>query len=179
MIQRLRNNYTLSKWLARILYVLCYTFGNWQLLKSSVISVVQTNNAVMSTPMYASFWLVLLTGILSGVVALLILNLLLVILLNVTHVYYLPRSEFATVITGIVAIKHLLLGILNCLYFITPLISVWGGLLFECLGVTVMFALIYIVSRKLYLTNQTAPFFFKSLLVLYSIFIVIRVVMYI
>ena len=171
MINKLRSNYHLSNILIRILFVLGYVLYSWQ----SSLSVV----ALMLGQQLGQYNLLiaLLTSALLGALLMLLVPLVCNAFLTYSRFYTVPRAEYNLLVCLFFTIYFVICGILKLINLITPLLLVWGEILFPVvvsLGCVIWF---YSVTAKLYFNNQTKPYYFRSLTVTYIILIVVAEVL--
>lgn len=170
MLEKLKNNYGLSIWLARTAYVLLYVFVSWRTSFSLL-------NAFFEESGFASnVWLMLLLALITGIVSLLLVHFLTGFVLNMMRFFFLPRQEFTLLVVIFLALKNLILGALNCLYFITPVIGIWGELIFPVIAFLISGVLFYMTVEKYYLNSKTAPIFFKALIIIFCVLSVLFVI---
>lgn len=170
MLEKLKNNYGLSIWLSRAAYVLLYIFAMWRTSSGLLSALASGNNFT------ANIWLVLLLSLVTGIISLFLIHFLTGLVLNLLRFFFLPLQEFTLLAVIFLALKNLILGVLNCLYFITPVIGVWGDLIFPVLAFLVSGILFYFTVEKYYLNNKTAPIFFRALIILFCVLSVLSVI---
>lgn len=170
MLEKLKNNYGLSNWLARIAYVLLYTFAMWR-VSQSVLTVYGEQLGVTPT-----IWIALLFSLVSGIISLLITYFLTGLILNLLRFFFLPRQEFTLLVIVFFALKNLILGVLNCFYFISPIVIAWGKLLFPILAFLTSGIFFYITANKYYLNSKTAPIFYRTLVMFFCVLSVLTVI---
>lgn len=170
MFNKLRSNYKLSRVLVRIAFVLAYMFCNWQ---AGLLAATQTCDLLLYTSgINLTAWCVpiaLVAQMLIGAVLMFIVPFLANTFLNASRFYNVPRAEYGLLALLFFTIYYLICGALKSLNLITPLLLVWGGILFPVLvslGCTVWF---YRVTAKLYFNDVTAPFYFRNLAIVYLI----------
>lgn len=160
MLEKLKTHYGLTLWLVRLLFCVTYVFGCWYDIKTSCYSATIYYGIGMT-----SVWLCLLVGILSAIIWLVILNVLVRMLLRALSIYGLPSNEFAVVVTFFFSFYYLLLGLFYLFALITPVILVWGQILFPVVSTLIASMLFFFAIRKLYLNTTTSPRMFKYVLV--------------
>ena len=110
------------------------------------------------------------SGCIPDIVAELLIRLLSRAAFNLLHVYVIPFNEFVVLFMLATALKNLVAGLIKLLYLLTPVAMVFGEILIDFIvGAGVYFAL-YLVVKKLYLNDKTAPFVFKWGVILYMAF---------
>ncbi len=170
MFEKLKNNYALSSWLARGAYVLLYVFAMWR-VSQSFLTAYGEQLAIVPT-----IWTALLVSLLAGIIALIFIPFFTGFILNFLRFFFLPRQEFALIVVIFLAIKNLILGALNCLYFITPVIMAWGQIAFPVLAFLISGILFFITVKKCYLNNKTSLHFFKTLVIFFCVLSVLSVI---
>ena len=176
MINKLRANYNLSNVLIRVLFVLAYVLYSWQ--TSLAVATVMVGQ-YMGQQMSGSYnlLLALLTSAFLGVIIMVIVPLISNIFLNISHFYTVPQAEYSLLTMLFFTLYFFVCGLLRLINLLTPLLLVWGDVLFPVivsLGCVIWF---YIVTSNLYFNNQTKPYYFRSLAVTYLILIVVAEVL--
>ena len=90
LIEKLKTNYRLSNMIVRILFVVGFTFCNWQDLLISVNLVSEG----MGLPAGATIPMVLLSGIFMGLIINLCVPFAVNAILNFSRLYNVPRHEY-------------------------------------------------------------------------------------
>jgi hypothetical protein len=170
MLEKLKKNFGLSNWLARGAFVLAYAFAMWR-VSQSVLAVYGEQLSVTPT-----IWTALLFSLLSGVISLLITHFFTGLILNLLRFFFLPRQEFTLLVILFFALKNLILGALNCFYFISPIVMAWGKIVFPVVSFLISGILFYATVNKYYLNNKTAPIFYKTLAVFFCVLSVLTVI---
>lgn len=161
MLEKLRNHYSLTLWLTRLVFCVSYIFGNWYNIKSSCFYY----SVMLSQPIFTQLWLCLVVGLLSSIIWLLLISVICNFLIKMLNLYSFPKSEFNVVLTFFFAAYYLLLGILNLFVLITPVILVYAQAIFPVVSLITVSMLFYFTVNKLYLNNATAPRFFKIVMI--------------
>ena len=120
-----------------------------------------------------NLWVALMASALLGTIVMFIVPFVCNIFLNYSRFYSVPRAEFTLLAHLFLTIYYAICGALKLINLFTPLLIVWGDILFPVivsLGCIVWF---YRVTAQLYFNNQTKPYYFKSLVIAYIILIVI------
>ena len=172
MIDKLRKNYNLSKVLVRLLFVLAYVLYSWQ----TSLSVV---TLMMDTVALGRFnvWIAVMSSALLGVILMLLVPLVCNVFLNYSRFYTVPRAEFSLLAYLFFALYFGVCGVLRLINLLTPLLIVWGEILFPVLVSLGCMIWFYVVTSNLYFNNQTKPYYFRSLTLAYFILIVIAEVL--
>ena len=176
MINKLRANYNLSSILIRIFLVLAYVLYGWQ--TSLAVSTLMLGQ-IMGQQTSASYELIvaLLASALLGAVIMAITPLISNVFLNYSRFYTVPRAEYGLLTMLFFALYFAVCGVLKLINLITPILLVWGEILFPVivsLGCVIWF---YHVTANLYFNNQTKPYYFRNLAVTYLILIVVAEVL--
>ena len=176
MIEKLRSNYKLSNVLVRIALALSYVLYSWQ-TSLAVSSLMLGQMIDMPVTGAYNLFIALMTSALLGVAIMFLVPLISRLFLHYSQFYSVPRAEYGLLTMLFVALYFAICGILKLINLFTPILLVWGEILFPILvslGCAIMF---YRVTAKLYFNNQTKPYYFRSLLVTYVIMMVIAEVL--
>ena len=172
MFKKLRANYQLSNVLIRILFVLAYVLYSWQ--TSLAVTTLMIGERFAGQ---YNLWLALLSSVLLGVIIMFLVPIVTNIILSSSHFYTVPRSEYALLAHLFLTIYFAICGALKLINLITPLLIVWGDILFPVLvslGCVIWF---YSVTAKLYFNDATKPYYFRTLALTYLILIVVAEVL--
>ena len=172
MFNKLRANYQLSNVLVRIAFVLAYVLYSWQTSLSVATLIVGQMTTQALSGQY-NLLVALLTSALLGAIVMLLVPLVCNVFLNYSRFYSVPRAEFTLLAHLFLTIYYAICGALKLINLFTPLLIVWGEVLFPVivsLGCIIWF---YSVTAKLYFNNQTKPYYFKSLAIAYVILVII------
>ena len=174
MIEKLRSNYKLSSVLIRIALVLSYVLYSWQTSLSVVaLMVEQLSLASISY----SVLLAVMTSAVLGVIIMLITPLISNVFIHYSRFYTVPRAEYSLLVMLYFALFFVVCGVLKLINLVTPLLLVWGGVLFPVivsLGCIIWF---YSVTAKLYFNNQTKVYYFRNLALTYLVLIIVAEVL--
>ena len=158
--------------LVRIAFVIAFILYSWQTtLSVATLMLGQMTGQVISGQY--NLWVALLTSALLGAIVMLLVPLICNVFLNYSRFHSVPRAEFSLLALLFLAIYYAICGALKLINLFTPLLIVWGEILFPVivsLGCIIWF---YSVTAKLYFNNQTKPYYFKSLVIAYVILVVI------
>ncbi|MEG1528081.1 MAG: hypothetical protein RR248_04435 [Clostridia bacterium] len=165
MIEKLREKYALSAWLIRIAFVVTYVFAFWY----DTCGIVDYMSMIF-VDFTASLWYVPLVAVVTGICMLGILMIMVSVIINFCRLYYLPKAEFTLIVTAFFVLRHLIMGVLKLLYYITPIIHIWGQLLIPLIATLICAILFYKTVKKLYLNNLNEPHFFKCELILFIVY---------
>lgn len=178
MFSKLRANYNLANVLVRVFFVLAVVLSTWQISLGTVyymdfgagfgISMAQFNSAVKLA-------IALMTSAIMGVILMFITPLFAGLFLNVAKIYSVPRAEYCLIVNLYCAVGFFLYGLLNLINLITPIFMVWGSVLFPIIITIGCFASFYLVTSKLYFNDVTTVHYFKCLMVVFAIVMVLEV----
>ena len=124
-----------------------------------------------------NFWLALLTSALLGLIIMLIVPFISNIFLNYSRFYTVPRAEYSLLAMLFFTLYFAICGVLKLINLITPILLVWGEILFPVLvslGCVIWF---YKITANLYFNNQTKPYYFRNLATTYLVLIVVAEVL--
>lgn len=177
MFSKLKANYNLSNILVRIFFVLAVVLATWQDMLGTVYYTYlgATQEMLAQFNESAKLAIALMASLFSGVVLMVVTPFLAQLFLNVTKIYSVPRAEFCLIVNLYCAIGFFLVGVLNLINLITPLAMVWGGVLFPVIVTIGCFASFYMVTSKMYFNDVTKVHYFKCLLIVFVIVIVLEV----
>lgn len=173
LFEKLKTNYQLSNMIVRILFVVGFTFCNWQDLLISVNLVGEG----MGLPASATIPTVLLSGIFMGLLLNFCVPFVVNAILNISRIYNVPRHEYVLLAMLFFDIGFFACGVLNLVNLITPVFMVWGSILFPLIvscGCVIGF---YKVTSKLYFNVVTRQLYFRSLAIAYLVTVVVLGVM--
>ena len=171
MFSKLRSNYRLSNVLVRIAFVLAYVLYSWQ----TSLTVAQTTMREMSgMGLYGiseSYTMIVafFASASLGVGLMFLVPFLARTFLNVSHFYNVPRAEYSLLAHVFITFYYLVCGALRLINLFTPLLLVWGDVLFPIvtsLGCVIWF---YAVTSKLYFNDVTKPFYFRNVAIVYLV----------
>ena len=171
MFSKLRSNYRLSNILVRIAFVLAYVLYSWQ----TSLTVTEMTMQEMSYMGFGSFSdaytlvMALFVSASLGVGLMFLLPFLARTFLNVSHFYNVPRSEYALLAHVFTTLYFVVCGALRLINLFTPLLLVWGEVLFPFVVGTACAIWFYVVTSKLYFNDVTKPFYFRNVVIVYFI----------
>ena len=171
MFSKLRSNYRLSNVLARIAFVFAYVLYSWQ---TSFTVAEMTLRETYLAGLYgfsASYTIVLafLVSAIIGVGLMFVVPFLTRTFLNLSRFYNVPNAEYALLAHVFITLYYLVCGALKLINLFTPLLLVWGDVLFPfivSLGCVIWF---YAVTSKLYFNDVTKPFYFRNMAIVYFV----------
>ena len=172
LINKLRANFQLSNLLIRIFFVLAYVLYSWQ-TSLAVATVMMEQTLGGSFNLFTA----IMASVILGVILMFLVPVLCNVFLNYSHFYTVPRAEFALLTHLFVAIFFAISGLLKLVNLFTPILVVWGNVLFPVLtsiGCAIWF---YHVTSNLYFNNQTKPYYFRNLSIVYIILLVVAEVL--
>lgn len=171
MINKLRANYRLSNVLVRIAFVLAFVLYSWQ--TSLAVATMMTGQV---SGQY-NLLMALLSSALLGTGIMFLVPLIANVFLNYSRFYTVPRAEYGLLTLLFFTLYFAACGLLKLINLFTPLLLVWGDVLFPVLvslGCVIGF---YAATAKLYFNNQTKPYYFRNLAIAYVILIVVAEVL--
>lgn len=174
MFNKLKSNYNLANVIVRILYVLAVVLSLWQSMLGTVYYAF-SNGLTYGLNGAAKLVVALLSSAIIGVVLMLITPLLTNLFLNVSKIYSVPRAEYCLVVNLYCAIGFFINGLLNLINLITPIFMVWGSVLFPFVVTLGCFVSFYFVTSKMYFNDVTQVHYFKCLLIVALIVLVLEV----
>ncbi len=169
MFVKLRKNYKLSDVLVRIAFVLAYVFYAWQDCLASVKLVSLQYSQLLHFTDALAVTTAVLSALFIGVVLMFITPFLTGLFLNCFRFHNVPRAEYALLAHLFCTIYFLVCGALRLLNLLTPLLFVWGGVLFPfivSLGCVIWF---YAVTSRLYFNDLTRPYYFRDVAIVYFV----------
>ncbi len=168
MFNKLRQNYKLSDVLIRIAFVLTYVFYSWQECLAAA-QTVSMSYGIAALPETTVIVLALLMSFLIGVVLMFLVPFVTNLFLNSSKFYNVPRAEYALLAHLFCTIYFVVCGALRLVDLFTPVLLVWGGVLFPfvvSLGCVICF---YAVTSRLYFNDVTRPYYFRNAAIVYFV----------
>lgn len=177
MFNKLRENYNLSNILVRIFFVLSVFFATWQTSLGVVYYALggQLASVMVNLNGAAKLTIALFTSLILGVILMLITPLLTNLFLNLSKIYSVPRAEYCLLVNLYCSIGFFIVGLLNLINLITPLFMVWGSVIFPFVVTLGCFASFYLVTSKMYFNDVTQVHYFKCILIVAIIVLVLEV----
>lgn len=175
MFSKLRSNYRLSNILVRIAFVLAYVLYSWQ-NNLSIMQITMQQMAYVGLGSFSQVYTVVMTFFVSAVIGVGLMFLfpfLAKVFLNVSHFHNVPHAEFALLVHVFVTLFYLVCGAFSLVNLFTPILLVWGDVLFPflvSLGCVIWF---YAVTSKLYFNDVTKPFYFRNMVIVYLVCVVV------
>lgn len=179
MFSKLKSNYQLSNVLVRVFFVLTFVFMRWQdfLGSAYIMDIAALTGGEVYLSGTAKLLLALFSAALLGTILMLLLPLVVNLFLNIARIYSLPRAEYCLLAHLYCTIGFFICGLLNLINLITPIFLVWDSVLFPFV-VTVGCAIsFYLVTARLYFNDVTKPNYFKCLLILFGVLLVLAVLL--
>lgn len=170
MIAKLRSNYKLVNLAVRIMFVLAFVFANWQ---SGLLGTVFAESMLGVSFGTAKIWIALLSDLIIGVIWMFLLPFLVNVVLNIVKVYSVPRSEYCLLAHAFFVLGYFIRGCLNLVNLFTPVMLVWGTVLFPFISSLVAAILFYKVTAKLYFNDITVVPYFKAFSVVYIVILLV------
>lgn len=158
----------------RIAFVLSYVLYSWQNslyvveMTSREMSYLNLDGLGVFSDVYNLFMAIFASAAI-GVGLMFLVPFLTRTFLNVSRFYNVPRAEFGLLAHVFVTLYYLVCGALRLINVFTPLLLVWGDVLFPfltSLGCVIWF---YIVTSRLYFNDVTKPFYFRNMAVVYFV----------
>lgn len=177
MFNKLKANYKLSNVLVRVLFVLMFVFMRWQDFLGSAYIIdfaALTGGAISGT---AKLLLALFSAALLGTILMFLLPFAVNIFLNVARIYSVPRAEYCILSHLYCSLGFFVCGLLNLINIITPVFLVWGAVLFPFIVTVGCAVSFYSVTARLYFNDVTKPHYFKCLLMLFGVLLVLAVLL--
>lgn len=170
----IKKNFSLSMWLTRIIFVICYIFGRWIYLRS--FSALMGDALVYDINIYGTFWFTLLVAILSALFSLFIIKILTTWIMRASGIYYLPMREIYLFVLLFAALKNLIVGVLSLVYYIAPVLIGWGVIVFDFIGLLAASLGFYFFVDKHYVPEGNRANFFKLIFTLILAFSLFKIV---
>ena len=174
MFSKLRANYNLSNILVKVFFVLAVVLSTWQTMLGTYVGVLQQYVAQFSGAYKLVF--ALLASAIAGVMLMFLVPFLTGAFLNLSKIYNVPRAEYCLIVNLYCAIGFFINGLLNLINLITPIFMVWGRVIFPFIITLGCFISFYFVTAKLYFNDVTKVHYFKCLLVVAIVALVLEVI---
>ena len=173
MIAKLRSNFKLANILVRVLFVLTFVFAGWQ---TGLLSAHLAESMLGISLGSSKIWIGLFSELLIGVIWMFLLPILVNLVLNLAKLYNIPRSEYCLLVHAFFALGYFIRGCLNLVNLFTPVMLVWGAVLFPLVSSLIATILFYRVTAKLYFNDITVVPYFRLVAIAYLlIFVVLEV----
>ncbi|HPG92206.1 MAG TPA: hypothetical protein PK675_02210 [Clostridia bacterium] len=169
----IKKNFSLSMWITRIAFIVCYVFGRWLYLRS--FSVLMGETLGYGINVYGNFWFTFFTGILSALISIFVIRLLTIWIMRASRIYYLPFNEIYLFVILFAALKNLIVGILSLVYYIAPVVIGWGVILFDFVALLAATLGFYFFVNKNYVPEGNRANFFKLIFTLFVIFSIAKI----
>ena len=153
MIEKLRTNFKLSNILSKVFFVLAYCFANWK-------SAAATLTAFIG---YVEWGQIIFTTAIAAGISALVAHFVPVLFLRVTRLASVTASEYSLLATVFWGAYYLLVGVLNLLNLLSPVIIPWGAVIFPTIASLLCGLGFYAVTSKLYFNDVTRVYYFKVL----------------
>ena len=179
MFSKLRSNYKLSNILVRIAFVLAYVLYSWQ-TSLSVTEMTIAQMSYLGTGNFSEAYTLVMSLFVSaslGVGLMFLLPLLARTFLNVSRFYNVPHAEYTLLAHVFFTLYFVVCGALRLVNVFTPLLLVWGEVLFPVVVGTACAIWFYAVTSKLYFNDVTKPFYFRNMAIVYFVCVVVGVVL--
>ena len=177
MFNKLRANYNLSNVLVRIFFVLAVVLSTWQVSLGTMYHSYfgAVGDVVNQLSGANKLVIALISSTIMGVVLMFVTPLIAGLFLNVARIYSVPRAEYCLLVNLYCAAAFFINGLLNLINLITPIFIVWGSVLFPIIITVGCFVSFYAVTAKMYFNDVTRVHYFKCLLVVFVIVMVLEV----
>lgn len=165
MLNFIKKDFRRSMWIIRIVLAIAISFG----------LMFETNSLMIFMSLYLSQTITrsIIFNILFGIIAVLFYEIFIKFIVNyflrASNVYNLPRQEIILFALLFHIPYFVVLGLFNLLFFIYPHIYLWGSLIFPIIVAIPCLILFFNTINKLYLNVQTAPNFFKMILIYFAV----------
>lgn len=156
MLNLLRKNYGLTLWLTRIILGLSVILGQWFNIESVFALISQTGLVVPR-----AWYIYLSYAFVSVIVIELLSRLFIKCAFNLAKIYVIPFSEFVILFMTAIAAINIVAGIFKLLYLITPAMFVFGEKLIVFVVSAFIFFGLFLIVKRFYLNDKTAPYIFK------------------
>ncbi|MEG2014434.1 MAG: hypothetical protein RR086_01765 [Clostridia bacterium] len=157
MIEKLRKNYQLVNVLSYLCCILFFCLSQWYYLFGQINYIALAFNFVCTK------WMAILIIVLEGAIITLLLSPISSVILNLSRIYFVPRAEFGVLVRLSVTSMFMALSLFNLTFLFSPVVLIWGLLLYKLvLGVGAGIGF-YLVTSKLYCNTATKPYYFKVL----------------
>lgn len=182
MFNKLRANYNLVNVLVRIFYVLAVMLATWQDMLgalyygSAIIGVYDTQQVLAALNGSAKIIIALTSSAIMGIALMFLTPFLAGLFLNVSKIYSVPRAEYCLLVNLYCSIGFFACGLLNLINLITPVFMAWGGVIFPFIVTLACFISFYLVTSKLYFNDVTKVHYFKCLLIVAAVVLVLEVI---
>ena len=173
MIDVVKKNYKLWLWLARLSLLVVVTLSSIFTIQSSAILMsevfLSVDNALKNNVL-----VYVLFGVLQTVFVELFCRLLLYIVTKGFKIFTLPSNQVIVWLLLCMVIKYALLAGLSGLFFVTPVIYLYNVIL-EFITTLVACVLFWLVIKKVYLNDKTAPNAFFALAALFAAYMAVNI----
>lgn len=168
MISKLRSNYKLSNVLIRIAFPLAYVLYSWQ-TSLAVSTVMMAGMIDVPVSGLYNLFIALMTSAALGVGLMFLTPFIAELFLNISQFYSVPRKEYGLLTMLFFTLFFAICGVLKLINLFTPILLVWGEILFPVLVSLACAISFYCVTAKLYFNTQTKPYYFRNFVVAYVI----------
>ena len=170
MIAKLRSNFKLANTLARALFVLTFIFASWQ---DGLMGVIFAESLLRASFATYKVWMAIFCEFIVGVIWMYLLPVLVNFALNTAKLYTVPRAEYCLLVHVFFALGYFIRGCLNLVHLFTPVMLVWGGVLFPFVSSVVAAILFYRVTAKLYFNDLTVVPYFRIYAIVYLLLLLV------
>lgn len=173
MINKLRKNINLADVVVRVLLALSCAFASWRTAYQTLLYSQFSDFAVIqgSSAVYVACLTALVSGVLAQFIAAWLSN-----LFVTANGFTVSRSEFGFWVKLFVTAYYFTLGALDLINLFTPLAVVWLATAVPFVVLTACFVGFYVVTKRLYFSDDDAPRYFYRLSLIYVIFAILQLV---
>lgn len=172
MFNKLKANYNLSNTLVRTFYVLAVVLSTWQTSLGAVYMAGMLPSGLSGA---VKLVIALLASAIVGVILMFVTTMLTKLFLNVSKIYSVPRTEYCLLVNLYCAVGFFINGLLKLINLITPVFMVWGAVIYPFIITLGCFVSFYLVTSKRYFNDVTQVHYFKCLLIVAIIVLVLEV----
>lgn len=179
MFSKFKSNYNLANVLVRIFFVLTYVFMRWQdfLGTSYILDFSAITGGAIQLSGTSKLLLALFSAALLGMVIMFLLPFVVNLFLNLVRIYSVPRAEYCLMVHLYCTIGFFVCGLLNLINLITPIFLTWGAVLFPFVVIVGCGISFYFTTSKLYFNDVTAPHYFKCLMIVLGVLLLLAVIL--
>lgn len=174
MFNKLKSNYNLSNVLVKVFYVLAVVLSTWQISLGRVYYLYNSGIAYGLNGA-AKLVIALMTSAIIGLLLMALTPVLTNGFLNLGKIHSVPRAEYCLIVNLYCAIGFFINGLLNLINLITPIFMVWGGVIFPFIVTLGCFVSFYLVTSKMYFNDVTQVHYFKCLLIVALVVLIVEV----
>lgn len=163
-MNKLLKNYNLSLWIVRIVYVLLSVYTQYALVQYFAEAFGITGEYYV---LFASF--------ITALLYLLIFPAFVGLLLNVFRIYFVPVAEFKLLALFCADISLAIVALCKLLILVVPVAGLWLTYIGGVIAITIGMGVFYYITSKNYTNDMTKPYYLRSIIFAYVIFIILGV----